>query len=200
VTRFKLVRSEVPVRFKYLIRSELTRHERHECLGVEYAIDRCGEALGFSGHPGQVKLFNESGRCGPDDVPVLCGPGLRGDLPQDAALAIVQMPFGSAHQAHLRYAVTGTKRLHDFDLASRAALDANGVDAGELVTRGCNKGQDREHEPDVPPEHGAQSHVKAVSLPVHSDRIGACVGLSALSVKEALFCDPNVFQQPGGLR
>jgi hypothetical protein len=74
------------------------------------------------------------------------------------------MSFGSANQAHLRYAIAWTKRLHHFDLASRAALDADSVDARERVTRGGDKDQRRKQEPDVPPEHGAECHLKIASV------------------------------------
>jgi hypothetical protein len=60
VTSLELARSEVPIRFKYLIRSELIRHERLECLGVEYGIDRRREPLGFSRHPGQGNLLDKT--------------------------------------------------------------------------------------------------------------------------------------------
>jgi hypothetical protein len=51
-----------------------------------------------------------------------------------------------------------------FDLASRAALDADGVDARERVTSGGDKDQRRKQEPDVPPEHGAECHLKIAAV------------------------------------
>jgi hypothetical protein len=121
-----------------------------------------------------VNVFDESSRSGPNDILVLCRAGLRGDLPQHAALAVVQMPFGREDQAHPRYAITGTKRFHNFDLASQAPRDSDGVDAGELVTRGCNKNQGRKKDPDAPPEHGVQSHLKARLNRAHSDSYRMC--------------------------
>jgi hypothetical protein len=81
-----------------------------------------------------VNLFNEPSRCRPNDIPVLCGAGLRGDPPQDAALAVVYVPTRSEDQAELRYSITGTKRLQNLDLASSASLDSDGVDARKLIT------------------------------------------------------------------
>jgi hypothetical protein len=124
-----------------------------------------------------VNLFNEPSRCRPNDIPVLCGAGLRGDPPQDAALTVVYVPTRSEDQADLRYSITGTKRLQNLDLASSASQDSDGVDARKLITRCCNENQSREQQPDFAAEQGSQSHLKlsvvtATETIAHSGLLG----------------------------